>query len=503
MVRPRHARRLAAAVIAVVSSLVGLTAHAQQILLLDFWSPHCGPCMQMRPIVQSFEQAGYPIRQIDTTRDGQLSSQYNVSQIPCFVMLVNGREMERHVGPIDTPNLQQMFERAKDEVRRQYGVRNQSPVQQPTTQSAQPATELASENGATFRNEPPANRNVLPTERAVCDVNPASGSVPASAYASLVSASVRLYVEDAKGRSCGSGTIIDTRSGEALIITCAHLFKDSNSKGRIAVDMFEAAGEGVRVVGHATGQLVPNSCDFERDIALVNIHISGRVNVVPVAPQRTTLDRGDRVVGIGCSNGNDATIMESRITSLDRYQGPPNIEATGAPAIGRSGGGLFNLRGELVGICNNADPEGNEGIYAGLESIHAELDRAGLKEIYMKPAAAGPPVQLAAAQSSATGPSVVRGQEQPITPIPNESAASAGGNLASALPTNAAAPRDFSPTEHAALVEIMSRAATSEVVCIIRPKDAGGQSEVIQLDSVSPEFVRALKEHAASGAKTR
>jgi hypothetical protein len=38
----------------------------------------------------------------------------------------------------------------------------------------------------------------------------------------------------------------------------------------------------------------------------------------------------------------------------------------------------------------------------------------------------------------------------------------------------------------------MSRAATHEVICIVRPKEPGGQSEVIALDNVSPEFIRAL-----------
>jgi hypothetical protein len=48
------------------------------------------------------------------------------------------------------------------------------------------------------------------------------------------------------------------------------------------------------------------------------------------------------------------------------------------------------------------------------------------------------------------------------------------------------------PVEEAAWDEIMNRAATSEVICIIRPKQPGGQSEVITLDGMSPEFVRAL-----------
>ena len=47
----------------------------------------------------------------------------------------------------------------------------------------------------------------------------------------------------------------------------------------------------------------------------------------------------------------------------------------------------------------------------------------------------------------------------------------------------------LSETEQAALEEIMTRAASSEVIFIVRPKDGNGQCEVIHMDSVSPEFV--------------
>src|SRR5882757_2796857 len=120
--------RFAIAAISVAASLIGATASAQQLQLLDFWSPQCGPCMQMKPVMHSFEQAGYPIRQVDTTRDSQLSSQYNVTQIPCFVMLVNGQEFERQVGATSSESIKAMFDRAKAEVvLRNKSVRNVSP----------------------------------------------------------------------------------------------------------------------------------------------------------------------------------------------------------------------------------------------------------------------------------------------------------------------------------------------------------------------------------------
>ena len=63
-----------------------------------------------------------------------------------------------------------------------------------------------------------------------------------------------------------------------------------------------------------------------------------------------------------------------------------------------------------------------------------------------------------------------------------------------AAATNAAPPKGLNAIEQAAFDELMSRASTSEVVCIIRPHEPGGKSEVITLNNVSPEFVRALAE---------
>src|SRR5262249_15663607 len=163
--------------------------------------------------------------------------------------------------------------------------------------------------------------------------------------------------EDAQGRSCGTGTIVDTRKGEALVVTCGHLFRETKGQAPVKADLFEAAGDTGRVAGHATGQVL--SYDLSRDVALVSIRVDRSGTPVRGGAPRTSVERGDRVVGIGCSNGNDPTVLETRVTSLDRYQGPPNIEASGAPAIGRSGGGLFNGKNELIGVCNNADPEGN------------------------------------------------------------------------------------------------------------------------------------------------
>ena len=194
----------------------------------------------------------------------------------------------------------------------------------------------------------------------------------------MIAATVRLRIEDAKGNSCGTGTIIDARQGWALILTCGHIFRDSQGKGRIEVDLF---GGGPRRV---EGELV--SYDMDRDVGLLKIRVPGPVAVARVAPAGLQLAEGDPVVSVGCNNGDDPTAQPTRIRSRDQFAGPPNVEADGLPVEGRSGGGLFTPDGLVVGVCNCADPTENQGMYAALASIHKQLDESGLSYVYQSTA---------------------------------------------------------------------------------------------------------------------
>jgi thiol-disulfide isomerase/thioredoxin len=463
--------------------LPDLAARGTEILMLDFWSPQCGPCLQMKPTIESFKKAGYPIREVDATRDQTLVRQFNVTQLPCFVMLVDGQEVDRQVGSTGVDRLVGMFKQAHEVVRRTAEQRRgQSPdLLNSHQQSASPSPGPLPGSGES-----------------------ASNGADDDLQAKLLAATVRLRVEDAKGHSYGTGTIIDARSGQALVITCGHLFRDSQGKGPVTVELFDVVSGSARVAGEVPAQVI--CYDLKRDIALVGIWPNRTVAVAPVAPRGAKIDRGERVMSVGCSNGNEPTMLASRITTLDRYQGPPNIEASGAPVEGRSGGGLFNTKGELIGVCFAADYESNEGLYAALESIHDELAARGLSDISN--------TSIAAANTDSdstlahTDTPVVRGQEPPTTVIPvagQSATAASDGNGTAAGPTPAGSPlpNGLNAVEHAAWEEIMTRAATAEVICIIRPKEPGGQSEVITLDDVSPEFVRALAERRRESTETR
>ncbi len=496
--------RFAAAAFALAVTSFGLSAHGaeSQILLLDFWSPQCGPCMSMKPTMHSLEQASYPIREIDTTHDFQTSQQFNVHSIPCFVMLVDGQEVDRKVGATSIQDLEQMFEKAKEIVVQRHHFRGSQP--DPGTSPRQLVGNTAVGPAPRLDSTPPSQQPSAgrPTANVPIPVSgtsngllpvPGPQAVASDFPPNLMAATVRIRVEDPQGRSSGTGTIIDSRSGEALILTCGHLFRDSKGKGQMTVELFDVGPNGAQVSGQFPGTLI--SYNLERDVAFVSIKPNRQVTAAQIAPDHTPVGRGDRVATIGCSNGKDPTLLPQRINNLDHYLGPANIEVSGAPEEGRSGGGLFNLQGQLIGVCYAADYEGKEGLYAALDSVHGELDRLGLKDVYAKKDASPKAGDIAANQPAATPP-LVRLQEprDPVTPLPGITP-SANADAK----TNTA--QNLNPADQASFDEIMKRSATSEIVVIVRPKTPGGQSEVITLDNASPDLVHAL-EARQRGAQT-
>ena len=124
--------------------------------------------------------------------------------------------------------------------------------------------------------------------------------------------------------------------------------------------------------------------DLDRDIALVSMQAGMAVTPAAVAPPGTAVRPGDRAFTVGCDKGADPTVRQTQITAVNKYRGKPNFTAAGQPIDGRSGGGLFTADGVLIGICNAADPADDEGLYAGLASIHWQLDQIGQSEIYQR-----------------------------------------------------------------------------------------------------------------------
>lgn len=534
---------------ALAACLMSANAIADTVLL-EFTSPTCGPCREMRPVVQEVAAAGYLVREVDTTREPGLAAEYRVDILPMFIAIVDGQERARWPGGgKTTAQLIEMI-RKSEEIASQaaaMGATKAVPggaIDFVGTTTVKPGG--ANIRGMSTSSEPQPGRVVPmdakpPVARTAASAEAGASSLPASTtVAGLIAATVRLNVEDPSGRSTGTGTIVDTRQGKALVLTCGHIFRESQGKGLITISLFKQGANGAELQGTADGTLV--DYDLDRDLALVCFVPERPTAVAPIAPADTAIQPELPATSVGCEHGANPTPWMTRVTAVNRYQGHPNIEAAGAPVEGRSGGGLFNTAGHLIGVCNAADPQGNEGLYAGLDSIHQKLDSLGLSFVHQAPSksggtggalpatggefamngpAASPAIQVrgqdpatgsgapepAAAitsglanpfvQAEAPGPAsqafqVPDSLAGPAANVPPPSAVAASAPSAAAPDASAPARAVFSAEEQAALAEINRRGADAEVICIITPREQGARSEIIKLNRASPEFVQAL-----------
>ena len=65
--------------------------------LLDFYADWCGPCQMMKPTVEEFikNHPEIKVTSINIDDEEDLAEQYEVSTIPCFVVLKDGKELRR------------------------------------------------------------------------------------------------------------------------------------------------------------------------------------------------------------------------------------------------------------------------------------------------------------------------------------------------------------------------------------------------------------------------
>ncbi len=400
--------------------LASNVAVAGETALLQFSSPHCGPCRQMKPVVAQLAAAGYPVQHVDVTSQRNMARRFAVSGVPCFVALVDGQEAGRMVGATSYSQLEQLC--------RRVGIRPEREARNSAADTRRGRRRRSSTRVSDNKDQTQRSSSSGPTSLARADspaqsahqISPDSQAkqIPEKVVQRAMAASVRLKVSDPQGHSWGSGTIIDSLEDQALVLTCGHIFRESKGRGQVLVDLMGPGGpQGLqgRVLGY----------DLHSDVGLVVVSAPRRLPVIPVASSTYRLRVGQPVVSIGCGFGGPAKAEPSRITSINKFQGPDNIQVAGLPVQGRSGGGLFSAEGFVIGICNAADPQDREGLYAALSSIHRALAAADLSSVIRQPSPASQPspsqppqsqpkvVQLAGGQSEKPRAEVSDSSQQP------------------------------------------------------------------------------------------
>lgn len=97
-----------------VQSFHELIENAEKPVFVDFWAPWCAPCKMTEPIVEDLaeEFAGEVIvgkLNLEEGNNRRVAEEYQVHGIPTFIILKNGKPVERITGARSKQNFKRLL----------------------------------------------------------------------------------------------------------------------------------------------------------------------------------------------------------------------------------------------------------------------------------------------------------------------------------------------------------------------------------------------------------
>lgn len=80
-----------------------------QLALIDFWAPWCGPCLALAPTIEelSKEYSGKVlVGKLNVDENPKTAEAFQVFSIPTLVLMKNGQEVERVVGCVPRKHIE-------------------------------------------------------------------------------------------------------------------------------------------------------------------------------------------------------------------------------------------------------------------------------------------------------------------------------------------------------------------------------------------------------------
>lgn len=343
-------------------SPVGTKTAAPEVQAMLFTQNGCPPCKRIAPMIDHLIGEGLPILKVDTVARPDLANQWQVRSTPTLVVVANGQEVQRQSGTMTAHQVQKMLLDAG------YSA-DLSLLTKPTMIA--PLRTLKD--------------RLLPAAPSQRRKNP-TASIPreqwtaleAAALAATVRIKVRYNENGSQVTDFGTGTVIHRYGNDILILTCGHLFREVQGPATIAVDMGFDGGDNKTTVA---GQLLSFDAGAA-DVAFVSATTDFPIQPVSLARPDFAFHKPASVFSVGCDQGAPATVRRGDYLSTSLCgeavaagetpsgQRARKFDISGRPVVGRSGGGLFNAEGQLIGICNAAVMTADQGVYSSVENAY-------------------------------------------------------------------------------------------------------------------------------------
>lgn len=82
-------------------------------VLLDIYTPTCGPCRVLAPVIEVLAEEyrdKVKILKLDGSKDVNVAVNYGVKSVPCLIAFVNGQEVGRKIGFQAAPRLREWLD---------------------------------------------------------------------------------------------------------------------------------------------------------------------------------------------------------------------------------------------------------------------------------------------------------------------------------------------------------------------------------------------------------